>query len=67
MAGFPVHNQVVYHGADVIGTLVLYLVRNSQNELGAVLVYDGSRAAANSNFSVQTRLSVSFTPFRVVT
>ena len=65
--GFPVAQVPVYYGADIYGTLVLYLARNVRNEMGVVLVYDGGTSGNDSNFTIATRFQISFTPYRVVT
>ena len=65
--GDLVFEQEVFYGGDAVGTVAIYLARNAQNQVGVVLVYDGGSAQNNSNFSLQTRLGMSFTPYRVVT
>ena len=63
--GDEIFSQDVFYGADLLGRVKMFLARNAENELGLVLAYDGERAANDSNMTLQTRVTVSFNPYRV--
>ena len=52
----------LYAGRTVVGTVILTLGRNAQNQVGLFLEYDGAGGTAVGNCSIAAHLELSFTP-----